>query len=180
MHREAAMAHDVPVRDHPIVGEVFRTLSHLVDVCVEGEKGYALAAADVRDPALRAFLVGLARQRAEFVIALESVIARLGAAPFIARAPRAPHDDSWLASLGALNLASDEAILRACDRGEQRAKQAYYHAVAVLCQDDVARSIVEPIEYQYSAVVDACDRIDRWLSHHSTPPPPPTMPPGPS
>ena len=56
-------------------------LNTLIETCVDGEKGYALAAADARDRTLRRRLLQLAEQRAEFVQALSDAVIRLGAMP---------------------------------------------------------------------------------------------------
>ncbi len=46
---------------------VIVALNSCVEACIDGEKGYALAAANVRDPMLKVLLRRYAAQRAEFI-----------------------------------------------------------------------------------------------------------------
>lgn len=60
---------------------IARILNTCIEACTNGEKGYAVAAADVRDPVLKALFHDYSEQRAEFVRGLQIAVQELGAFP---------------------------------------------------------------------------------------------------
>jgi uncharacterized protein (TIGR02284 family) len=58
--------------------QIAETLNGLIEICIDGEKGFAEAAADVRDPELKSFLQARSQERAGFVAALQSEVVALG------------------------------------------------------------------------------------------------------
>lgn len=151
------------VRAHPVVKEVFFTLNELVETCVDGQKGYALASADMRDPRLKEYLADLSKQRGEFVIALQRVIRQMGALPENEGSFAGAVHRSWLEARHALGTPDDITILRECERGEKVARERYSRAILVLSKDDIARGIVETVEFQYARVVDAGEFLEAEL-----------------
>jgi uncharacterized protein (TIGR02284 family) len=127
-------------------------LNRCIEVSVDAEKGYALAAASVRDPALRARLHEISRQRGEFVIALQDAVASLGVF--------AENEGSFRGALHraatgvrlAVGGRSDAAVLEECKRGEFVAQETYERALAELGRIGVPAPIRKLLEAQHESI----------------------------
>lgn len=108
---------------------VIVALNSCVEACIDGEKGYALAAANVRDPMLKVLLRRYAAQRAEFVLALQTVIEGLGGFSENEGTTKGALHRGFTSARVAIEGRTDVVILGECERGEVAALEIYDHAL---------------------------------------------------
>lgn len=105
--------------------EIVRALNGCIETCTNGEKGYGAAAADVRAPELKALFRKYAQQRADFVLALQAAIRKLGGFPENEGTFRGALHRGWMSYRRLVEGRNDHAILESCAFGEQAALHAY-------------------------------------------------------
>ncbi len=130
-------------------------LNHLVETCRDGEHGFRHAAAQVKDPGVKALLLELAEQRARFASELLPHAQRLGGdAPQDGTRAAALHR-SWMNLKGMLSGHSDAAIVTEAERGDSYTVSAYQEAVASMLPPE-SRDLIEG---QFAAVRQAFDKL---------------------
>ena len=150
---------------HPASREALvAVLERLVDASQDAERGYALAAADIADPAMKTLLTRRSHERADFAEELAAQIAGLGAA--LARRATRCTLRGWVEVRAALPSRSDRMILEECDRGETAARKTYEAAmrdVPLACMPAATRAIVQR---QYGALLDAHAEVRAHMWAH--------------
>lgn len=138
--------------------------------CADAQKGYALAAGNAHDAALRGFFEARVRERAEAAERLRGVLAALG-----------DNADGVGTALGRLHRAAvdvrlavagttDRVLLEECDRGEASAQHHYEVARSELVRLGAPKPLRDAIDAQYAAVCNARYEISGRLTA-TTPPP---------
>jgi uncharacterized protein (TIGR02284 family) len=147
--------------DSEISKELVRALNRCIETCTDGEKGYGVAAADVRAPELKALFHTYAKQRGDFVVALQEAIRTLGGFPENEGTLRGALHRSWMTCRGLVTGRKDRDILEGCAFGERAALDAYEaadRAVVHAVPDDLRALVRE----QYADILDAhADLRDR-------------------
>jgi len=98
--------------------DLVRALKRCIEVTIDAERVFAAGASDAADPALRGIFVVLAKERSDFVFALQSIVETLGAIP----------DDEGSAenlTLHVRGAPSDRALLMQATQAERLTKRAY-------------------------------------------------------
>jgi uncharacterized protein (TIGR02284 family) len=126
-------------------------LNRCIEVSVDAEKGYALAAASVRDPVLRARLHEISRQRGEFVIALQDAVASLGVF--------AENEGSFRGALHRAATGVRLAVGGRSRRGELAAQETYERALAELGRIGVPAPIRRLLEAQHESIAKTWGEI---------------------
>ncbi len=139
------------------------TVEGLIDVCRDGEQGYAAAAHHVKDPSLKEYFHEQKAERGRYAEelkqSLEDYIGKWestrqgsvgGAARFV-----------WLETKAAAG-ASDESILASVEAGEDAAKESYMKALNDPELPAVLRGLVRG---QAQAVIAAHDHIKLLRDH---------------
>jgi uncharacterized protein (TIGR02284 family) len=134
--------------------EIVRALNRCIETCTDGEKGYGTAAADVRDPELKALYLERARQRSEFVLALQDAVLKLGATPENEGTFRGPLHRGWMSYRRAIEGHDDHATMQGCAYGERAALRAYEAADSVVLHA-VPPEIRALIQKQFAAIREA-------------------------
>jgi uncharacterized protein (TIGR02284 family) len=117
-------------------------LNHLIEVCRDGERGFAIAARTVKSRELKHLFYKLAEQRREFAGELLPHALELeGTAPAEGRSLAAVHR-AWIRVRARLAGDPDRAVIAEAVRGERVAVNAYDDAVHDLLPADV-RNLVE-------------------------------------
>lgn len=133
-------------------------LNRCIRACIDAEKGYAIAAADARDPVLRAVFHVYQRQRAEFVEALQSAIARqAGGSPVNAGTAAGTLHRNWLDARLALERRDDDLVLEEVARGEAAAARVYGAAVA--CAAGLPAEVRAMLAWQEEAIRGALEDV---------------------
>jgi len=135
--------------------KVIATLNELIETSKDGEKGFALAARDTREPELNeVFKQGEESCRAA-AAELQDQVRLLGGDAAESGSMKAAAHRGWISLKTAMSSRDDIAILEECERGEDYAK-ARYDAAMKLDLPEPVRSV---IEQQYAGVKANHDRV---------------------
>jgi uncharacterized protein (TIGR02284 family) len=130
-------------------------LQRLIDICMDGERGFRAAADAVSNPRLKALFADLAEERGRFGAALLPHLRRLGGTTDWDGTSAGALHRSWINLKAHVPGHHDHAIVSEAERGEHAAINAY---------DDALHGMLPPtatelIEAQQDAMHDAVDRI---------------------
>ena len=143
--------------------EIVAFLSVCIQTCTDGEKGFALAAADVRAPSLKAYFQGKFQERADFVLALqESVDAQGRFAENEGSTGGALHR-GLVEARKVVEGSSDELVLQECLRGELAALEAYDAARARTPLDSLPPALRAQYTRQRKSIEGTVEYLRRRL-----------------
>jgi uncharacterized protein (TIGR02284 family) len=130
-------------------------LHHLINICMDGERGFRAAAEAVSEPKLKALFDDLAEQRGRFAAELVPHLRRLGRTTDWDGTSAGALHRSWINLKAHVPGHHDHAIVTEAERGEHAALKAY---------DDALNGMLPPtvtglIEAQQQAMQDAVERI---------------------
>ncbi|MDB4998282.1 MAG: family four-helix-bundle protein [Myxococcaceae bacterium] len=131
--------------------QIAETLNGLVETCVDGEKGFAEAAADARDPELKSFFQTRSQERAAFVAALQSEVIALGRFAENQGTARGTLHRVWTAAREGIEGHRDRLVLDECDLGERTAKRVYEKALNEMI-DRVPPLTRQLVQNQYQCI----------------------------
>lgn len=146
------------------LGEVAFALNQCIEISTDAEKGYAVAAADVRDPALKALLFQKSQERAGFVVALQSALRTLGAYAENQGTAKGAAHRGWMDLRLAVEGQKDRIVIEEWVRGEQAAVNGYRRALARTPMQTLPDAIRVLVAGQYSAMVSDLDLARRRLA----------------
>jgi uncharacterized protein (TIGR02284 family) len=137
--------------------EIISTLNDLIEVCNDGSEGFKVCAEDaaVDSPELKALLMERHRECASASDALRAVVLEQGADPATGTTVGGSLRRGWLNIKTAITGKKDLAVLQACEKGEDAAKEAYRKALA----KDLPPAIRTLVERQYQGVLRNHDQI---------------------
>jgi uncharacterized protein (TIGR02284 family) len=141
------------------VPSIIRTLNTCIETCIDGEKGYATAAADVRDLTLKALFEQYAMQRAAFVLALQEAIEELGGMPENQGTAKGTLHRGLTGARLALEGRSDAVILDECERGDRAAVAAYDRALARTPLPTLPPKVSQLLVEQRAAIKGTYDEV---------------------
>jgi uncharacterized protein (TIGR02284 family) len=98
-------------------------LNHLIEVCRDAERGFAIAARTVKTPALKRLFYALAEQRREFAQELLPHAECLDGAAVAKGSSLAMLHRAWIRVKGRLAATPDRAVLEEVWRGERASHQ---------------------------------------------------------
>lgn len=130
-------------------------LNRLIEVCLDGAKGYREAAENIDNNEYKRMFIDLAQQRNQFAVELQSLVAGMGGKPNADSSTRAAFHRAMLDVKAALTGGGTKAVLEEVERGEDIAVDAYQE-VANTTLPTLARDVVMR---QYAAVKEAHDRV---------------------
>jgi uncharacterized protein (TIGR02284 family) len=134
---------------------VIATLNELIETSKDGEKGFALAAKDSKEPSLTSvFSEGEQSCRAA-AAELQDQVRMLGGRPEDDGSMKAAVHRGWISLKSAASSRDDKAILEECERGEDYAKAKYADAL----KQPLPESVRALVERQYRGVVANHDRV---------------------
>jgi uncharacterized protein (TIGR02284 family) len=111
------------------VDDVPALLNNLIEVCVDGEHGYLTAASDVDNTELATMFRRYGEQRAKFIKELSSEVVRLGGEPVDHGTVTGAIHRGWINVKSALTGSGTEAMVAACETGEDSAAASFEQAV---------------------------------------------------
>lgn len=138
------MAHDISM------------LNELVETSKDGEKGFATAAEDAKNPELKEIFSKRSQDCARGAAELQDVIASHGGKPQEGGSVAGALHRGWVNLRAAVSTRDDLAILEECERGEDVAKAKYSKALEDESLSPDERSVVQR---QYEGVVRNHDQI---------------------
>lgn len=131
--------------------EIAETLNGLIETCIDGEKGFAEAAADARDPELKSFLRARSQERALFVAALQGEVVSLGRHAENQGTARGTLHRAWTAAREGIEGHHDRLVLDECDLGERSAQRVYEKALDAMI-DRVPPLTRQLVQNQYESI----------------------------
>lgn len=133
------------------------TIDHLIRICRDGEEGYRFAGESVNSGDLKSLFHEYAKQRAEFVDALQKESIAFGKKVMTTEGSTAGAFHRGIMRIREAIASHDEyELLEECSRGEEQAVSAYHDAAKAQGLTDALRNIVAE---QYAQIVCAHRRI---------------------
>jgi len=105
--------------------EIIEGLNDLLEKNYDSEKGFKNAIEDVEDAGLKAFFTGKAQQRYDFGHEIKAEIKKLGGKPDKGGSMTGTAHRAWMDIKSVLSLNTPEAVLDACETGEEAALKDY-------------------------------------------------------
>lgn len=139
-------------------------LNTMIRASADAERGYAAAAADVRDPAIKQLLLGCSNDRAQFVMALQAAVQGLGAFVESAGTFEGLLRRGWMAVRHTLE--TERAVIEECERGERAAIHAYDLAASRTPLASMPPEIRAMIEQQYAKMQASLAELRNRLALH--------------
>ena len=136
-------------------------LNRLIEICLNGRRGFEEAARLVRHGPLSAILLEYAGQREQFGEQLMYQVARLGGRPEKHGTVAGLAHRRWIDVRSALG-AYDAELLRECRRGDRHARTAYERALASELPPDI-RVLLQDQVTQISAAHRHLEQLQRSL-----------------
>ena len=131
------------------------TLNDLIEICIDGQKGFASAADAMDNPKLKAELMGFSQQRMEFAGDLQNLLATSGDVPATTGSVAGTVHRGWLNLRDAVSTRETYAILAECERGEDYAVTAYKSSI----DEGLGHDVDQLIRQQYTKVQATHDRV---------------------
>lgn len=141
------------------VVDLVRSLNTCVQVCIDGQKGYALGSANVRDPKLKDMLMRHANERSEFVKELQVAIEREGRYPENEGTVRGAAHRAWVAAERVLDGRSDKLMLEECAAGERAGIRDYEVALRRASLEALAPPLRDMLRRQYDSMKAALAEV---------------------
>jgi uncharacterized protein (TIGR02284 family) len=135
--------------------EIVSTLNELIDVSRDGEKGFARAAQDSKDPALIKVFGDSARSCREAAEELQDEVRMLGGRSEEGGSMRAAGHRGWPNLKNVMSNRDNRVLLEECEKAEDYAESRYAEAMKLTWP----ASLRAVIERQYQAVVANHDRV---------------------
>jgi uncharacterized protein (TIGR02284 family) len=140
---------------------IVNTLNACIRACIDGERGYRAAAADVHDPMLRAKLEKYATERAGFASSLVELVESFGGRPAAHGTARGAAHRGFLEARAATERATDAVVLGECERGKLGALAAYDRAFEKTPLDTLPIDVRSVVVKQRAAIQTAYDDVTR-------------------
>ena len=130
-------------------------MSHLIEVCKDGERGFLAAAEHVSAPGLKSLFTELAAERAQFATDLVPHLLRLGGHPEADGTSAGTLHRGLIGLKGLVPGHHDHMIVTEAERGEHAALDAYIEALNGM----LPPTVTDLVERQRDAMQKANDRI---------------------
>lgn len=129
-------------------------LGEIIEVCKDGETGYAHAAGTVTDPKLKSYFQEQSLERGRFVLDLSEQAKSLGTKPETSGSVAGALHRLWFEAKADIGL-GDQSVLNSVEQGEDRAKQAYEKAL----KEDLPADVRGTLQQQAQSVFAAHDYV---------------------
>jgi uncharacterized protein (TIGR02284 family) len=131
------------------------TVNRLIEICLDGERGFETAANAVNDVDLQTELMRLSQDRLEFAGELQRILAWRGEEPSSHGSAVGAMHRGWMNLKQSLSGDNCHAILLECERGEDAAVEAYRKAT----EEPLPEEILQVIESQYQEIILSHDHV---------------------
>lgn len=140
-------------------------LSHLLEICRNGERGFRLAARHATETSVRNLFSAVAYERARFAQELAPHVHRLGGQGCSVGTTAGAIHRAWMQLRGAISGHHDDALLGEAERGERAAIHTYREALEGM----LPPTVFDIVERQHRAIRTARARIVAFDSarHHA-------------
>ena len=131
-------------------------LNELIEICKDGQKGFASAADVVEDAKLRSLFRQYSQQRAQFAAELQKEVLALGDSPETGGSAAGAVHRGWIGLKAALTGKDDHAIVVECERGEDAAKAVYEKAID---GSALPGTVLPMVKRQYAQIREAHNQV---------------------
>lgn len=135
--------------------KVVAVLNELIETSKDGEKGFALAAKDSKEPSLTTLFSEGEQSCRAAVAELQEQVRTLGGSPEDDGSMKAAVHRGWISLKSAVSSRDSKAILEECERGEDYAKAKYADAL----KQELPEAVRTLLERQYHGVIANHDRV---------------------
>jgi uncharacterized protein (TIGR02284 family) len=135
--------------------DVIATLNELIETSLDGEKGFALAAKDAKDPALTGVFSEGEQSCRVAAQELQALVRGMGGNADEHGSVAGAVHRGWVSLKAAASTRDAKAILEECERGEDYAKAKYAEAL----KGNLPQDVRQLVERQYEGVVANHDRV---------------------
>jgi uncharacterized protein (TIGR02284 family) len=111
------------------MADIVKTLNDLIASCRDSEEGFGKAAKGCHSDALRARLIGIARQRADFADELAGHVRKLNGAPALTAHQSGVLHEGWRQLEESIRPKDDVSFVAECIRGEENTLRHYETAL---------------------------------------------------
>ena len=142
--------------NHPIATpkEVIEVLNGLIEICRDGQQGFADASENISQVSWKKFCLEQSLHRANYAGELQQHVQHLGGEPETTGSTTGSIHRAWInlkAGLGG----GDEAIMSACETGEDAAVSLYKKAL----EKNLPNDVQEVVAQQYRAIQLSHDKV---------------------
>ena len=126
--------------------EVIDDLNGLIEICRDGQNGFADASENISNPQWKTFCLEQGRERAKFVGELQQQVQWLGGDPENTGSATAAIHRAWInlkSSLGG----GDASIMAACETGEDSALKVYKSVLEKALPANIRQVVTEQCEH---------------------------------
>lgn len=134
--------------------EVIDDLNGLIEICRDGQKGFAEAAESLTRPEWKTYCLEQSRERANFVGELQQQVQWLGGDPENTGSAAAAIHRAWINLKSAFG-GGDSTIMAACETGEDAAVKAYKD----MLEKGLPVNIRQIVSQQYESIKASHDRV---------------------
>ena len=127
--------------------EVIQVLNDLIEICRDGQQGFSDASENISQVNWKKFCLEQSQHRANYAGELQQLVQGLGGQPETTGSTTGSIHRAWInlkAGLGG----GDEAIMSACETGEDAAVNLYKKAL----EKDLPSDVQETVSQQYRAI----------------------------
>jgi|SRR5581483_9532129 len=160
----------MPVREQKSPDQALPTtrvvtlLNQCIEGAIDGEKMYAIASADVRDPSLKELFLRWAKDRADFVVTMQRAVQRYGAFPLNEGTARGAAHRGWSVIVRTALGPNDKLIVEQCERGERLSFRTYADAIRNPAFQLAPPELRSVIERQYDTCHAALGELRRRVT----------------
>jgi len=129
-------------------------INDLIEICMDGQKGFEAAAKVVDDPTMKDELVGYSWQRQQFATDLKNRMKAFGEEPAQHGSFSGAMHRGWMDVKSAVGANSGPSILAECERGEDVAEKVYRQAMST----GLPPEYTKVVESQYQTIQRTHDR----------------------
>jgi len=135
--------------------EFVSVVSHLIERCKDGQKGYKHASEDIQDQDLKHLFRQYSVQRDTMITELQDALHRMGQTQDESGSVEGKVHRTWMDLSSALLNKDRKQVLNECERGEDYAVSAYDKALKA----DLPTELKTIVQKQYQQVKEAHDTI---------------------
>jgi uncharacterized protein (TIGR02284 family) len=127
--------------------ELIACLDDLIETCREGERGFRMAAEQMKEAGLKSYFERCSSQRAQFANELRAEVRQLGAEASQSGSVTGAFHRGWMNLESALT-GGEVAIVSECEWGEDAALRNYERVL----KQNLPPSVLPVVKYQYSQI----------------------------
>ncbi len=138
-----------------------------IEACTDGQKAYAIAAANVRAPAIKTLYQSYSDQRAAFALALQDAVRKLGGFPENQGTVRGAARRRIMEMRRGVEFTHDDrVVIQECIRDEQASLRAYETAFRTAPREGLPGDVGQMLDAQYEAILTSIGESKNRLDMH--------------